>query len=185
MGQEDRLRPLQVGVARHDQVLVFTSPIDYNCLKLAQQGADGGDLVLDEEVHIGDHLVVARARRMQLAAHRTDQFGQPLLNVQMNIFEHLPKWERPGDYFSLYLLEARDNLLRLRHRDDPLPPEHAGVGDGSAKILAPQAPVKGEGRGEPLHRLIRLLGKPPAPELGHRSSSVPCGQGLSGPIDSE
>ena len=53
--------------------------------------------------------------------------------------------------------------------DEPLGPEHAGVGPGRTEIVPGERPVEVDGGAEALHRRIRRLGEPAAPGLlrGH------------------
>ena len=87
MAEGDRLRRLQMGEARHDGRGVFFGAVDQRRLQVAQHRLQPVDRVAHPQPHIERHLVVARARRVQAAAGRADQVGEPRLDVEMDVLE--------------------------------------------------------------------------------------------------
>ena len=76
MAEGDRLRGLEMGEARHHRARIFERLGRERELERAERAVDRADLVPDIEPEIGRHLVVARARGVQLAGHRPDQLAQ-------------------------------------------------------------------------------------------------------------
>ena len=85
MAEVDGLRALQVRVARQRPVEVALGGVD-------QRGHERGDRIdagqrrlAREERDVGRHLVVARARGVQPAAHRARQLGEPPLDGHVDV----------------------------------------------------------------------------------------------------
>src|SRR5262249_48921238 len=99
------------------------------------------DLRTDIETEIGRHLVVARARRVQPPGGRPDQFGEPRLDVHMNILER-PLEAEPAllDLFQ-DVVEPANDLAGVLLGDDAAPAQHPGMGLARQDILAEQAAV--------------------------------------------
>ena len=87
MAEGDRLRALHMGEAGHDGARVGKRLFGQRMLEISQPRVDAVDLVAHPELEVGGHLVVARARGVQPARGRPDQFGQPALDVHMDVFE--------------------------------------------------------------------------------------------------
>ncbi len=87
MAEGDGLRRLQMGEARHDGRGIFVGAIDQRGLQVGQHRLQAIDRVAHPQPDIERDLVVARARRVQATAGRTDQVGQPALDVEMDVLE--------------------------------------------------------------------------------------------------
>ena len=94
MAERHRLGGLQMGEARHDGGGMFQRAADQRMLERRQRRVGLVDGVAHEETEIGRHLVVARPRGVQPSGGRTDQFGQPALDVHMDVFERALEIER-------------------------------------------------------------------------------------------
>ena len=67
MAEGDRLGGLQMGEARHHRAGKFERLGGERQLQHAERAVERADLVAHIEPEIGRHLIVARARRVQLA----------------------------------------------------------------------------------------------------------------------
>ena len=101
MGEEYRLRPLQVGVAGHDYLLITPRQPQQRPLD-SPQPAHGlaGDLA-GIKAHIQRNLVVARASGVQSPRRRADELVQPPLDVHVQVFQRGIPREIAGLYFLL------------------------------------------------------------------------------------
>ena len=103
------------------------------------------DLVPDIEAEIGRHLIVARARRVQLAGDRSDQLGQPALDIQMDVLERAAEVEGAGLDLGRDLVEPARDLFAVFLGDDAGRGEHGGMGLGRKNVVAPEALVEVDG----------------------------------------
>ena len=87
-------------------------------LKHREQRVDGVDLVTHEEAKIGRHLIVARSCRVQLARDRSDQLGEPRLDVEMNVLERPAEVEFASLDLGGDLVEAARYLFAVFLADD-------------------------------------------------------------------
>ncbi len=107
MREADRLRDLQMGEARHDGVDVRFGKIEQRALQRPDQRQQSVDLVAQIQPHIGRHLVVARTAGVQAFAGVADQRGQPLLDIQVHVFQVQRPDEFAADDLVLDLRRAR------------------------------------------------------------------------------
>ena len=70
MGEIDRLRPLQMCVAGHDDINITGGQIDESPLELLDFAAQAGDFVTEPESHVEGDLIIARAGGVELCAGR-------------------------------------------------------------------------------------------------------------------
>jgi len=91
---------------------------------------------------IGHHLVVARARGVQLAPDRSDDLGEPPLDCHMDVFVVGLIRKRPLYQLALDLVQAGQQLVAVRVGDDPSGRQHPCVGTRLRDVLRPQAPVE-------------------------------------------
>ncbi len=104
MSERDRLRDLKMREAGHHRVGMRLGLIDQRALKLAQRRVEAVDRAAHPEAEIGRDLVVARARRVQPSGGRADQFGEPRLDIQVDVLVGLAEDEGAA-------LDLRPDLL--------------------------------------------------------------------------
>ena len=95
MGEVDRLSALQVGVARHRPVEVVLGDPEQRLDERSEPVAGLPGMGAREQGHVGGHLVVARAGRVQLAPHGSGQLGDPPLDGHVDVLIALGERE-PG-----------------------------------------------------------------------------------------
>ena len=76
MAEGDRLGGLEMGEARHHRAGIVERLHASANWSAARAGVDRADLVPDIELEVGRHLVVPRARGVELAGDGTDQLAQ-------------------------------------------------------------------------------------------------------------
>ena len=169
MAEGDRLRGLQMGEARHHRVAACASAlVGERQLKRAERAVDRADLVPHIEPEVGRHLVVARARGMQLAGDRADQLGEPALDIQMDVLERAREFECAGLDLGRDLVEAARDLFASALRDDAGRAEHGDMRLGGENIVAPQPLVEVDGGVYLLHDRGGTCGEAAAPHgIGH------------------
>ena len=169
MAEGDRLRGLQMGEARHHRTRMVERLGGERQLKRAKRAVERADLVPHIELEIGRHLVVARARGMELAGHRPDQLAQPALDIEMNVLERARESELAGLDLGQDLVEAARDLVGLRRFHDAGRAEHGDMRLGGKNVVTPQPLVEVDGGVYLLHDLRRTCGKAAAPHgVGHR-----------------
>ncbi len=98
LGKGDGLRPLEMGVAGHDGVLVLLRLSAEDRLQLQQLPHDDGDLLPDIHAEVQRHLVVAAAGGVQALARVADPRGEQGLDVHVDVLVvggefHLPRFD--------------------------------------------------------------------------------------------
>ncbi|OBQ32014.1 MAG: hypothetical protein AN485_22620, partial [Anabaena sp. MDT14b] len=161
-----RLGHLQVGEARHDDFDVLLSHLDQRLLQVGQQIDDQVHLAAQPQAHVGGHLVIAAATRVQAFARVAHQLGQPRFNVQVHVFEvQFPfksaRFDLLGD-----LRHAALNVGQVARADDVLRGQHLGVGQAAGDVGLPQAFVKEHAGGVALDQLAHGFRKERRPGLG-------------------
>ena len=94
------LIPIALGHAASVAVVVLAVVtlglvIDQRLLEGGQGSIGLVDRIANVEAEIGRDLVVARARRVQAACGRADQFGEPALDIHVNVLERALEVEGP------------------------------------------------------------------------------------------
>ena len=102
LGKGDGLRPLEVGVPRHNGVLILPRLPAQHPLQLQQLTDDHRDLPSDIHPEIQGHLVVAGPGGMEPLARVADPGGEQRLDVHMDILVvgsefHAPRLDIPED----------------------------------------------------------------------------------------
>ncbi len=87
MAEGHRLRGLQVRETRHHGRRMFERLLGERALISGERGIDAVDCIAHEQPEVGRDLIVARARRVQPAGGRTDQFAEPALDIHMNVLQ--------------------------------------------------------------------------------------------------
>ena len=99
-------------------------------------------LVLDPEAEVDRHLVVARAGGVQAAGVGADQFGQPRLDIHMDVLQLAGE----GELAVLDLLQdhrqASGDPLLVGLGNDALSGEHFGMRDGALDVLPVELAVE-------------------------------------------
>ena len=163
MTEQDGLGPLQMGIARHDDVAVLLRRFDDGFLQLDHQLRNRGDFPARVHMRIQRHLVVAAPARMKPFSRFADGVGQALFDIHMNIFQLDGKFK-----FTLFNLlvdgfqPGYDRILICR-RNNALPFQHRRVGNAAANIFRIHAAVKLDGGVKLFYAFIRGLRKPAAP----------------------
>src|SRR4051812_45171195 len=87
MREVDRLRSLQMGVARHDKIDMFRGEIEQRSLERARLADDPLDLFLCVKSKIDSDLIVPAASGVELCAALTDARHQLSLDIHVEILE--------------------------------------------------------------------------------------------------
>jgi hypothetical protein len=127
MAEGDGLGRLQVGEARHDGVGMRLGLARKRSLEGGECGLEGIERVAHVHAKVERNLVVARAARVQAAAGRANDLGQPALDVEVNVLELFGEGEAPGLDLCLNLVQAAHDLPGIGLGDDALLREHGGM----------------------------------------------------------
>ncbi len=157
MRQENRLRPLQVGVARHHHILVGLGHIQQRGLQPSETLDGLGNGFLAEQAHVHGHLVVPGAGRVQLAGDVTDLLRQAGLDVHVDVFQLLLELELALLDLLADRHQAHADQLRLFVRDDVLLGQHLGVSHAAGDVVLVEALVEGNRGRVLLNQLVSVL----------------------------
>ncbi len=113
VGEEHRLRPLQVGVAGHDHVQVRLGLLYQRPLQVPHRGDQPAQGLLHVEVHVRGHLVVAAAAGVELARQRPHHPAEQMLHVHVHVFQRRVEGE-------LAPLQAAAHLFQALHQGPSL-----------------------------------------------------------------
>ena len=156
VGQVDRLGALQVRVAGHRPPGVGVGELAEPSHQLADQLDRALGTLADVEGDVGRDLIVARAPRVQLAADRAGDLGDPALDRHVDVF--VVGLERKA-----ILAELEGDLVESRVQGVELAVvEHAGEEQGArvrlrlAHVLRPETPIEPDRRVQPVKE--RVLG---------------------------
>src|SRR5438445_228338 len=105
------------------------------------------------------------ATRLELAGCLADQLLEPALHVHVDVFELRAERERAGGELPLYRLESPHDRVALGRGEEPRSAERLRPRDAARDVVAPEALVKGERRGEALGARIGGLREAPRPRL--------------------
>ncbi len=164
VAKEQRLRLLQVRVARHDHVQVNLGLLNDGRLQPDQRLTQGNHLVQQVETQVGGHLVVAGATRVEFSRHRPYQLGQPPLDCGVDVLVAGLDLQGAGVEFSMHLFQPGDELVALIGGEQPRPRQRAGVGDAAPHVGRVHPPVEADGVTEAPHQPISFLRKTPPPK---------------------
>jgi hypothetical protein len=183
VAEGDGLGGLQVGEARHRVCRVGGGAGGQRGHQVGELGIDPVDRVAHPEAEVGGHLVVAAAPGGQAPAGVADAFGEPGLDVHVDVFEGFAEREGPGLDLGGDLGEAGlDVGLVLRGEDADLH-QHRGVGERALDVLPPHLAIEADGGIYLLHHHAGAGGEAATPlgvrlgiaqvgRLGHRSSLI-------------
>ncbi len=136
MGEGHRLGHLHVGEARQNGVGVLFGlgvkrPLQF--LKPAFCALDGA---AHPQAEVGHHLVVARARGVQPSGGGADQFGQPRLDVEMDVLQLALEDEFARRDLLFDRVQTGQDLLAVILGDDAFGGQHAAMRPRPRKVLA-------------------------------------------------
>ena len=163
VAEENRLSPLEVGIARHDDVAVLFCSLDQRFLELDQELGGGGDFAADIHVRIQGDLIVAATAGMQALACFADGIGQSFFDVHVDVFQLDGEIEVPVFDLLENSLQALDDGVFVFLGDDALFGQHRRMGNAAADIFSIHAAIELDGRIEFFYTFIRGLGKTAAP----------------------
>ncbi len=163
VGEEYRLGPLQVGVAGHDDPGVEVGQAHPGQAQVGEIIDEALHLLRQVEAHVQGHLVVPAPGGVEFLAHLARPGGEPGLDGHVDVFQGRVELELAGLDLPADLVKPGHDPVPFRRGDDALLGQHAGVGDGAGDILAGQTPVKAQGCGEILHRLVGFALETSAP----------------------
>ena len=129
MGEEHRLRPLQMGIAGHDDVPVRLCQVEKGFLQSDKLLYGLSDGFSGEEAHVQRNLVISGAGGVELLTYIANLLDKPCFDVHMDIFQVSPKSK-----FALFNLLAdggkpHHHKLGVLIADDALLCQHTGMGD--------------------------------------------------------
>ena len=148
MGERDGLGALQMGVAGDDDVGVFFAQFDEGGLQAVDFQAQEGDFLAEPQTHVQGDLIVAGAAGVQLRAGR-DAAGEGGLDVHVNVLQVRAPGEFAGDNLAGDGGQAVFDGAGFPGGEDADFFEHGGMGQGAEDVVLPEAPIKGDGLGEP------------------------------------
>ncbi len=165
VGEEHRLRVLEVGPARHGHVVMRLGEADQRVLEVRDQTADDPAVVAQVHPEEGGHLVVAGPAGAQLAA---ELGAEPLQQAALQSGVHVLVGDGAGEgavgHVGFELVESGDHAVELFGREQAGLVEHAGVGAGARDVVRREAPVEVDRRRQQGQRFRRTVGEPAAPE---------------------
>ena len=163
VGEQHGLGTLQMGVARQDErAMPFGEPGE-PLLQTREQLAERPDFVAQKEPHVQQHLVVAAAGGVQLAADRADLFGQPALDGHVDVLVRGQKGKVSAGELALDGLQALENLFAFGAGDDLLFDQHPAVGAAAPHVVRRQTPVHRQRGSERLHARVGRGREPTGP----------------------
>jgi hypothetical protein len=177
--QEDRLSALHVRVAGHGRGRVLLRAVEQRALELGEPLVDVAQDVAQVESLVEGDLVVARPPRVQLAAHRARQLGEPALHVHVDVLELLAEGEAALGQLGLDAVEPGQQRLELRVRDQLGASQRARPGATALDVVGPEPAVEAERRGEGLRGRVGAGGEAPTPGLRHEVAELAAGAGVA------
>ena len=172
MGEDDRLRALQVRVARHRRVHRLRRSRQQRLLRAAQPGHRLGHDVLEVETLVQRDLVVARATGVELAADVPHQLDEPPLDVGVDVLQLGPEAEGAGVQLAAHRLQSLHQRVGLGGGEQAGAGQRARPRDAAGDVVGPQPLIERERAGEALGGGIGGLAEAPAPGLAHGSSAA-------------
>ena len=102
-------------------------------------------LLAHEQRHVGRDLVVARPRRVELAADRPDELGQPALDRHVDVLVAAARTRRsPASSSAATASRPAQQLVGLGLLEDARLGQHRHVRLGLAHVVGRQAPVEAD-----------------------------------------
>ena len=146
MTEVDRLGALQMRVAGHRPVGVCLREREQARHQRPRQRPRALAAPLDEQGEVGGDLVVAGAARVQLAANRADDLGQPALDRHVDVLVVGAELELARLELGRDRVEAVEQGRELRVVDDAGAVQPGYVRAGARHVLGPEPAVVAERR---------------------------------------
>ena len=170
MGEQNRLRPLEVGITGNNGVAVGLRLIcDYThqrfqllhkaCTALPQ---------IQPQIH--RHLIVAASGCMETLARISDPLRQHLLHKHMDILCRRVNGKASGFQIIQNSFQSLNDLLHLSGIQNSLCRQHFGMGNRAGDVLLGHPLIHCNGGVEVVRRLIQLFLSPSGPHLFHHAS---------------
>ena len=182
MRQRHRLRPLEVGVAGNEHVAVRLGHGQQRAPGSAELCLQDRARLLEEEPHVGGHLVVAAAGGVK-SGGGGHTLRQRLLDVHVHVLQPGTPAEPPRFNFAQDFIQPRTDGVAVFFGDEADVREHGGVGLAALNVKNGEAPVERHRLAELQHECGRLPGETSTPHdlsfRGHKRarSSSGCGRG--------
>ena len=142
----DGLRALEVRVAGHRPVEVALGDRDEDVCRSCRRSIVPQRVRAGEHRHVGGDLVVARARRVQLAADGADDLGQPPLDGHVDVLVVRRGRRTRGCRALGHAVEAGVQRVAVAIADDPGGREHRRVGARLLDVVRGEPPVEARWR---------------------------------------
>jgi hypothetical protein len=169
MRDKNRLRPLQVRVRRHRSVAGLLCLIHKLAGQLNQQLRNRIDLRADVEPQVRRDLLVATAAGVQLEAHFSGQFHQPLFDVVVHVLNR--RIVGRGNPLSRDLIEGLERERKLSAVEHSCLGERGGMRLAGRHLVGHKNAIERK-RALPLFEAgIRLLAEAARPHLHFRASA--------------
>jgi hypothetical protein len=179
VGEEDRLRVLEVRTAGHGHVRVGLGQADEGVLEVGDQAADDPGVVAQVHPEERGDLVVAGPAGAELAAEvGAETLEQAALEGGVDVLVGDGAGEVAGRHVGLEPVESVEHPRQLVVGEQTRLLQDAGVGTGAGDVVRREPPVEVHGRGQLRQRLCRTVGEAAAPEpdvtvvAAHSSSSL-------------
>ena len=169
VGEQYRLRVLEVRIAGHHDVEVLVGGVEKDAAQLDVAGHELLAEVLGEQADVGCHLVVAGASGVQAPAGRADRASERTLHGHVDVLVVDVPGEGVGVDLRGDVGEARVDRGLVLGRDDALLGEHARMRAAAGDVVGRHVLVDLEARAELLRELVHALLEPAAPQR-HRGS---------------
>ena len=158
-----RLRHLQMGEAGHHRAGVALGLVEQAPLQPGQLGAERVDRIAQPQAHVGRHLVVARARRVQALAGVARKRGQAAFDIEVHVLSRERPFELAAAHFRQDGAHAGFDRGEVAPGDHRARREHARVRERAADVVFGQALIEGNRGGIALHRFCDRLGEASRP----------------------
>ena len=156
VGQQDRLGPLQMGVAGQVGVPGLPARFEEHLLEVDDPAGPPEQRPLGEQPQVGGHLVVAAAAGVQPAADVAGDLGDPPLDGGVDVL--VARLEHEGALGELLLdpVERGQQDPGCRPRRAAPALQTQDMGPAASHVVGGQPPVEGQADGEGL-KLFRLV----------------------------
>ena len=148
VGQQHRLRPLQVRVAGQVHVGRVGGPLGQRLLQRHDVVGHAHEGAPAPQAQVGRHLVVAAAPGVQLGPDVAGQLGDPALDGRVDVLVAGGVDEHAGGELLLDQIERIDERAHLAVAQDPDLAQPLHVGPRAHQVVEGQDLVVGQAHGE-------------------------------------